>query len=496
MYGYGYNNTFKTTSGGASYDPDAQAYFDSIGDVPTYMKVAISNRIVAFKANGTWANMKLFLPFSPTKTMFGGLRDAKTNAVDGTQVYTTSNTANPSSLYNFPRALNGLSGLNYWGDGAFQTGLNTSTLTQNDTCIAAIYQDEQILTSGYNHGAFGGSTSALIFQKNTASAKTVTGFGYTNSTSTGKTSYTSAIDGGVFIQNIDADNEMWEDGVSKDTVVGTAGTQPSLDFLLNGYSTSTNNGAGSNDTLGAISIYGEALTDGEIAQENIDWQTFQTESKRTGTYDFSVMMDGDSHSVYWNSSWFRNMCYNLSGLAEIYTSQIGVSGQAMTDMVTNQSTNLFPKVQSSYGKLYIVVEGGTNDISGGATGATTLTNLETYCAALKAEALSKSVTVEIIVPTMFNRMYTGNDTAILEQDLFNVGLIAGDAGSVDHVIQMADPYTNYRSDYGSDAAFISDVRAITALTPYTDGTHLSDIDTGYPHVAGLITDYIKTQEGL
>jgi len=177
-------------SGSASYDPDAQSYFDAIGDVPTYMKEAISDRIIAFKANGVWTDMNLFLPFPPTKEMFEGLRDAKTNSINGTQVYTTANDVNPSTNYEFPRALNGLNGMNDWGDGAFKTGFNTSSLTNNDCCVAAIYQDREVLNTGYNHGVFGGGSNSFLFQKNQIGGKTVSELGYTKKAGNGKAVYT------------------------------------------------------------------------------------------------------------------------------------------------------------------------------------------------------------------------------------------------------------------------------------------------------------------
>lgn len=476
------------------YDPDAQIYFDSIGDVPTYAKVAISNRVVAAKANGTYP-FTYWQPLPPTTSMLDGHREFVSDSVVGTQVYSASNPVNPSPLYNFPRALACLNGFSYWGAGAYLMGIDADSLSASDMCTFISYPDSDANNIGYNFGAFGGSTSAFLFQKNDASGN-VTGFALTNNTGTGKMVYAGDGSDRRFFINKATDSTLWGNGVLKKTIAGSAGSFPPLELLHNGGKTSANNFGGSNEVMGTICVYANSLTPTKIATEDADWATFLSAMKRTGTYDFSVIQDGNSHTVYWNSSMFRNINYNLAGLAEVNAVQMGISGQDLDAMIARLATDIYPKIVAGKGKYYMFVYEGTNQIGGGSTAAQTIALMETYCAGIKSNASGKGVTIEIITATLYNRKFTGNDNLILESDDYNVLLLAGGVGSVDHVIQLADPYTTYRSDYGSDAAFISAVRSFTVAPLYHDDTHLSNIDTGYPFLSGLISDYIKTQEGL
>jgi hypothetical protein len=485
---------------GSPYDPDALAYFTSIGDVPTYQKTAINNLVVGLKAIGKWTNTKLLLPIPTSKGMFEGFRDLRTNTVNGEQVEIISASSNPAPYYEIPNALNGLSGFNYWGKGAIFTGFDLSGLTESDHVIASIYQDNDPLNGGYNHGAIVSATSALSFSRSIASSFRVRSMGYTNNKTTGMVQYVRVPEVGErYIENQDADLAVWKNGVKQLEFTNPAGTIPSsLQFALNTYkSPGYAQVATSNETCGLIMIHDGAMSDVEIGELDTVLATFQTEMKRTGVYDFAMTLNGNSHTTIWNSKIYRNMCYNMAGLAEIFTSQVGTWGYQFSNLIANEADTIFPKVLSAYGTThYHVVWEGTNSISNGATGAEALALLDTYCGDVKTEATSNGVTVVTIAITNLNRNGNYDDNDILESDLYNVGLIAGDASNVDHVIELSEPLTSYRADYASDALFIAAVRAFALASPFLDGTHLDDVVDGYPVVAEAVTDLIKTLEGL
>ena len=210
-FGFGLN---KRRPSGVSYDPDAQAYFDAIGDLPVYVKNAINQRVLDFKNNlGDLTAVAHWLPFPVTQNKFDGFREFISNSVIGTQVYNQSNAVNPSPLYNLPRALSGNQGCTFWGNttqgiGAYRTGFIPSTeLTLNDTAWAAIYQDTDTASGGYGHGAFQSSTQSFIFQKYDASNYQYADM-YGTTITSGRARYTGDGSGGVFIANRTASNDF------------------------------------------------------------------------------------------------------------------------------------------------------------------------------------------------------------------------------------------------------------------------------------------------
>lgn len=496
MFGYGYRQGFKKS--GVSYDADAQAYFDAIGDLPVYVKNAINQRVLDFKTNlGSLSDVAFWLPFPVTQNKFDGFREFISNSVLGNQVYDTSNNANPSPNYQLPKALAGNQGLVYWGAspniGAYRTGFVPSTeLTLNDTCWAAIYQDTDIANAGFNHGAFNSTTQSFIFQKRSATDTQYADM-YGNTTTSGRAQATGVTGAGsVFIANrrSTTDFKLYRNGTQVASTAAAQGSLPTVEVLLNGYKTTTTNGGGSNNTIGSICYYTRSLTPTEVAAENASWAAFATAMKRTGTYQATVLLDGDSHTVYHNAALMRRIMWNMKDY-EINHVDIGVSGQTMVNMISNDATNLYPRIINGNGVHYLIVGGNTNDISGGTSAATAYANLQTYINDAKTNAAGKGVTLKAICIPLFNRLYTGDDAKIIAQSDYNDLVRAGWSGFADFFVEIPEPYSSKRSDYGSDAAYITAVRAFANNTTYfMDGTHLVDGTLGYPSIADLITPVI------
>jgi len=484
-------------AGGFRYDPDALAYFNAIGDVPTYAKLAINQRVLDFKSNlGGLSAVGMCYFFPPTRQMFDGFREFKTNTINGNQVYTTTNTANPSPLYNFPRAFVGVNGASFWGGGAYRTGwVPSANLTIDSTSWAAVYSDTDIAIAGYNHGAFISSTQSMIFQKRDAANNCLCDM-YGTNTASGRLTYSGTGASGVYIANRKSttDFKIFENGVQKDSNVLTQGSLPNVEILINGYKTATTNGAASNHNCAALTYYSRALTTAEESLELISWQNFAIAIKRTGTYTASVISDGDSHFAYWNSGVMREFNAQFWGVP-MNIQNIAVSGQSITDMNTGASANLFPKIQSGRGTYYLICGGCTNDISGGATAATAWANMQTYVANAKSNATGKGVTLKAIHIPLYNRDYV-DAAKMLEQDIYNE-LLRNNYAAGDLYVDLPNSYSAKRSDYGSDAAFTAAVHTFCLDTAYFyDGVHLVDAPLGYPVVATLVANALRTELGI
>lgn len=493
MYGYGYLIPFKPS--GVTYDPDAQAYFDAIGDVPLYAKTAINQLDLDLKSilGGDLSAVGMFYPFPPTRGMFQGWREFISNAVNGNQVYTTANPANPSPLYNFPYASVGVNGAYFWGGGAYRTGwVPSAELTLNDTAFACVYSDTDIAFNGFDHGAFNSSTQSMIFQKRSATNICQSDM-YGTNTASGRLSYTGTGAKGVYISNrrTSTDFKIYENGVEKDSNILSQGTLPTVEVLINGYKTGATNGVGSNNNCACLIYFKRSLTLVEVPLINTALQNYAININRTGTYDATVISDGDSHFAYWNSAFMREFNAQFWGLP-MNIQNLAVSGQTLVNMNTNDATNLYPKIQSGRGTYYLICGGGTNDISAGTSAATTWTNMQTYVANAKADAAGKGVTLKAVHIPLYNREYVA-DASILAQDVYNE-LVRNNYAVGDLYVDLPANYSAKRSNYGSDAAFIAAVRAFCQDSDYyydSPGIHLVDAPLGYPAVAILIADKIK-----
>jgi hypothetical protein len=246
--------------------------------------------------------------------------------------------------------------------------------------------------------------------------------------------------------------------------------------------------------MATICYYSRSLTPSEVAAENTSWANFQSAIKRSGNYQISVIGDGDSHFAYWNSLMMRSVNWDLNQW-ETNINGIAVSGQTLATMVANAPTNLYPKIQPNRGNYYLLCGGGTNDISAGASAATTWANMQTYILNAKTNASSKGVTLTAVLFPLFNRDYI-DSAKILEQDNYNE-LLRNNYDPSDIYVDFPAEYSAKKSDYPNDAAFIAAVYAFCADTNYFyDGTHLVDAPLGYPVPARLMTDEIIIHSGI
>lgn len=464
------------SAGKPAYDADAVIMFNNIGDVPTYAKTAISNRIKAFKANGTWSGMKVLMFMPPSEAIHSVLYDTVTQAQLGDFYLSATQLTTPYITRSIHGGATGMQCND--GSGHVKTGWIPSTagLTLNSTAWAVGLPETIAASAQFSFGSFNSSTQSMVFQKRNTSNQTFADM-YGTTTTSGRAQQTSSTGaGGVFIANRQSSTnyKLFRDGTQIASTSAAQGSLPSVEWYLRGFN--NNGGAYSstdpkNDTYTFFNVYGTHLTDAQLTQENADWQTYVTAMKRTGSYTSNVITDGDSHNVYYASQVFRSAQYYVTGKTVKWVN-LAVSGQTLQDMETDAATELYPRFNSSYGTNILVVEGGTNDISSGQTAAQTYTRLETYINNAKAYCTTNSITLKVIVVPLIARRFTGDTGKILVSDQYQELLLAS-SGLFDTLVDIMDgTLWLKRSNYANDAAYITAIQSLCdSIT--TDDTHLT-----------------------
>lgn len=228
MYGYGYKYTTQR-AGGITYDPDAQAYFDELGDVPVYAKNAWNDFVVACKANNVWDLFSQTLAVLPTEEMFGGLVDAKT--LTTTVVPYTSATVIAATPWLVPSIWTGSLGINCSLTGETRNGwIPSDHWTLNSSAWAMAFPTEADAEAGYTFGTFQSSTQSCAFIRRSA-ANVAQADMYGSNTASGRLEKTS-VGGteGVWIANRSSNvlYKLWFNGVVQDTNTSTQGSLPTL----------------------------------------------------------------------------------------------------------------------------------------------------------------------------------------------------------------------------------------------------------------------------
>jgi len=234
MYGYGYKYTPQLQGG---FDPDAQALFDAMGDVPLYAQNAWNKRVKAFKANGTWTGITQLLPFLPTESMFGGYIDAKSLTTTCTFYANTTVLVTP---YVSPVLYVGGAGACFSQFGVVRLGWNPSLnwASVNSTAYSISFSTSTRADAGYSWGADTNATTTNAFIRRSAANAAVA---YFHGNTTGSGSLNKGTAGGArgtFVMNRTASNaaKMWFNGTA---IVTNSGSQtmvlPNEQTYLNNY---------------------------------------------------------------------------------------------------------------------------------------------------------------------------------------------------------------------------------------------------------------------
>jgi lysophospholipase L1-like esterase len=480
MLGLGIGNgTWIEAITGGGYtptDPDAIAYFNSIGDVPVYAQKAIENRIVSFKINGTWNGLKLCYLFPPTLGMFDYLRDVRSNTIYGS-VYLGGSVI--STPFISASVLGGNQGMIFnGGSGHIRTGfIPSSHLTLNDTAWAVGLPEDIAASAQFSFGAFNSSTQSMVFQKRNASNQLFADM-YGNTTTSGRAQQTGTSGaGGVFIANRVASNDfkVYRNGTQIASTANAQGSLPSVQWYLRGF----NNNGGTysatdpkNEPYSFFCIYGNSLSVSQLAAENTAWSDFITDMFRDSSYGGNIVFDGNSHFVYYNGINFRSAQVE-NRERKIKWSDIAVSGQTTETMVTNQAANLFPLFSASLGTNICVVTEATNHISGGATAQQAFDAIEDYCENVRTYWTANSITGKIVVVPVIARKFTAETGKILVSNDYNELLRDNYTDFADAFVTPNPSLWLWRDDYSSDANYITAIQALCDVITI-DGTHLTE----------------------
>lgn len=225
-------------AGGFRYDPDALAFFNLIGDVPLYAKLAWNSRVIAFKANGTWTGITQLLPFLPTESILAGYTDAKT-LVNICTLYESA-AAITGPLYLTPSCYVGGAGACFSKFGIVRTGWNPTTYWAdvNSTAYSISFSTQAETDAGYSWGADTNSTTTNAFIRRSGANACVAYF-HGNTANAGSLSVSAAGGArGTFVMNRTAVDsaKMWFNGTAIDTNTGSQVMNlPNKQTYLNAY---------------------------------------------------------------------------------------------------------------------------------------------------------------------------------------------------------------------------------------------------------------------
>lgn len=236
MYGYGYSMAFRRS--GDSYDPDAQAYFDILGDVPVYAQNAWNDFVTGCKSIGVWDKWAQLLPFLPTEAILTGYTDAKT-LVNTCTIYEGA-VAITAPTYLTPSCWVGSAGANWAKFGIVRTGWNPSLnwASVNSTAYVISFSTSAKADAGYSWGADTNATTTNAFIRRSVADAAVAYF-HGNTANAGSLSKSTAGGArGTFIMNRTAVDsaKMWFNGTLLDHNVGTQTMNlPNKQTYLNAY---------------------------------------------------------------------------------------------------------------------------------------------------------------------------------------------------------------------------------------------------------------------
>jgi lysophospholipase L1-like esterase len=264
------------------------------------------------------------------------------------------------------------------------------------------------------------------------------------------------------------------DGANKyinlDRIAETSAAAVASLALTGGLTLGANVGGGNEwaGDLRCVYVFNRALSDSELL-ELIEYIAIDSASLSTGFF----IAEGDSITAGYEmpvaDSWPSQMLSSLGGAgSNWYHQNLAVSGEKLTDMITDGATEVDEKWIQHRLRNILIVFGGTNDIVNGATGTEAYELLVTYCLARRAAY----PLVKIIVCTMLPRIQF-DATMETYRETFN---------------------TNVRNNFASFSDKVADVAADSRLDDYSDTTYYN-VDGIHTNAAGnlVIADLVEAK---
>lgn len=457
------------------YDPAAIALFDSVGDVPDIVKPYFNDLIVAFKDAGVWDNEDFWAILCvPSRNAFNTLIEIKSLQI----VSSFYGSSAPTAPYNTAQAAipNNI-GYSFSGAGYIRTGFvpSSSQTLNNSSEFIVLYSDETGVSS-FNYGSFTSTSASSAFSIKLNTAAMVAD-AYSTTVGSGRVSVSSASGAkGVYIKNRQSSSYMSivQNGTVIGYITGNSGSLSSYETYLNCY-----NNAGTASTrrnqspICAWGSFGSGLTsqqETDLSTALADWQTGL--QRISGAETQQIVLDGNSHTVYWFAQMYRTIQYNTI-LSEWKYINFGVSGQTTAQMLSDYSSQVAPVYNSSYSRnIYIPVE-VTNDLYSGATLDQAKDNYHDLCSTAQVTGW------EVYAVPIMCRNYSGNTGRTQTQfnlvvDDFNEWLVSNYTSFADTLVPVNAATFIWRSNYASDGAYNTAVSSLIAASPFYDQVHLTD----------------------
>lgn len=205
-------------------------------------------------------------------------------------------------------------------------------------------------------------------------------------------------------------------------------------------------------TLSEVLIYNRALTDAEMDQV----YSYVKKKYAMPTPTKQVIFDGDSLTTGYaclNHANFPGQTWGLLGSDwKIYS--VAVAGQTLANMQSDAAAEIDPLYDAGLSKNVLVCWEGLLDVYGGADVATTLTRMETYCAARQAAGW------QVVVLTCLPSLYISE----ANRGALNTGI---------------------RNNYGDWADALADIAADSRIGDAgdnDDATYYNNSDTNKTHM--------------
>ena len=475
------NRVSGSTPPPAVIDPDAQALFDTVGDIPEWFKPATNSLIVDFKAQGVWDNPNFYCILC-----IPSISDSQNSLIEIKSLTVRANfdinggVNNLQSIYRTFSTNDGYLLDTSWID----TNLQPSTeMSANDNCDWMVLYEDEISPAGsdYNYGAFDNpNLLGVTAIDNTGEAR-----GFTYRTSQKYSGSTNAGQAGVYLNNRVSPTyaEMVVNGSVAGTIATASGAPTTRTVWLNAL-----NRAGlffrNQSRFCAWGSFGEGLNSTRRDAINTALTSWQVSLKRRkADKTKSVIWDGNSFNTFWYSALQRGTQFSMSSYREWHFDTEAVSGKELRTMDANYATDIDPKYNGSYTKNIYILNETVNDYTMNGD----LTASKGYFDSIISKA--KATGFDILVFGGPVRKWQPI-FAVPDQETLNLGLDDYQQYIRDQApIQgytFVEPPSNiwvYRADYASDALYDTACNDI-----YTDSA-VMEVQFSHPTEDVCINDW-------
>lgn len=488
---------------------DINAFFNAVGDIPSGAQTAITTWKNSLVTAGVYNALSFAYLFPPTLTNSKGLTEYVSASVIGLYGDAT-NTSPFNTMGSTCAPMKGFIVNSAIATSFIKTGVKPSQ--RFNPYDHAIFETTTTAlasaTTNFDNGCFNSATQAMTMN-NWYSGNAQRSQNYNNTNPGGLYAATSVTTGPAGTYWTNATPTFFELGYNATQRINSAtqgGSLPTIELYLGTANNSGSPGTINNKIVSSYMGFKRGLTTAERANVVTANNQLATDLRRTAaSWSQKLVIDGNSHTVYWNEKGNRTDQYTL--WAKTLGTEVvnfGVSGQTTTQMLSDQASQITPAYNGSYAKNVLIVYEITNDMNvGGKTTAQAITNMTTYVTAAKLAGF------KVYVKKQFCRQAPNSGAGLttyptttawnLAVDTVNTALTANVVGA-DGIIGVDATHFIARSSYASDALYNTAVTALFAAN-FLDGVHLPEAgykveaDLDYAAFSGEFTVVFKIKYG-